>query len=57
MYAEAGNQPRAAAAAAHTKLLAGYLAKGYPGSDYATRAAALVFRIDQNIPNYGNDRD
>ncbi len=57
MYAEAGNQPRAAAAADHTKLLAGYLAKGYPNSDYATRAAALVFRIDQNIPNYGNDRD
>jgi hypothetical protein len=57
MYAEAGNQARATAAAAHTKQLAGYLAKGYPDSDYATRAAALVFRIDQKIAIYGNDRD
>jgi hypothetical protein len=57
MYAEAGSQSRAAAAAARTKEFAGYLQKGYPNSDYATRAAALVFRIDQNIAIYGNDRD
>jgi len=57
MYAEAGNQKRAGDAAAHTKQLAGYLQKGYPNSDYATRAAALVFRIDQQIAIYGNDRD
>ncbi len=56
MYAEAGNQSRAAAAAAKTKQFAGFLQKGYPHSDYATRAAALVFRIDQKIAIYGNDR-
>jgi hypothetical protein len=57
MYAEAGNQRHADAAAAHTKVLAGYLDKGYPQSDFATRADALVFRLDQQIPIYGNDRD
>jgi len=57
MYAEAGNQHRAEAAAAQTKQLAGYLDKGYPNTDYATRADALVFRINQQIAIYGNDRD
>jgi len=57
MYNEAGNKKRAADAAAQTRQLAGYLDKGFPNSDYATRADALVFRIDQQIAIYGNDRD
>ena len=57
MYAEADNRKRAQDAAANLHKLAGYLQKGFPDSDYAARAAALVFRVDQKIAVYGNDRD
>jgi hypothetical protein len=57
MYAEADNRKRAADSANHAKKIAGYLQKGFPQSDFAARAAALVFRIDQQIAIYGNDRD
>ncbi|HEY0307354.1 MAG TPA: SH3 domain-containing protein, partial [Acidobacteriaceae bacterium] len=57
IYNEASNRKRAEAAASHTKQLATSLQKDFPQSDYAARAAALVFRIDQQIAIYGNDRD
>jgi len=57
IYAAAGNTKRAAAAADNTRKLAGYIVKGFPASDYAARAAALVYHLDQQIPIYGSDRD
>jgi hypothetical protein len=57
IYAQSGDQKRAGAAADQVKKLYGYLQKGFPNSDYATRAAALAFRIDERVPIYGNDRD
>jgi hypothetical protein len=64
MYAADGSDNKSNAARAHAKELAAKLrdlaAKvqdKLPPSDFAARAAALVFKLDQGIPVYGIDRE
>ena len=42
---------------ARAKDLAGRAQAKYADSDYAARAAGLVYKMEQQIPIYGNDRD
>jgi outer membrane protein assembly factor BamD (BamD/ComL family) len=39
----------------HAKDIAGRLQTKYPDSDYAARAAGLVYKLEQGIPIYGSD--
>ena len=57
MYKVEENKKKAAAAAARTQALAQDLKSKYPQSDYAARAASVAYRVQQDIPVYGNDRD
>jgi outer membrane protein assembly factor BamD (BamD/ComL family) len=57
MYTAEENPKRADVAAAHAKDLAGQIQQKFPQSDYAPRAAAMIYRIEQKIPVYGNDRE
>ena len=34
-----------------------HLVTKYPATDYATRAAGLIFKVQHNIPVYGSDRE
>ena len=40
----------------HARDLAARLKDKFPQTDYAWRAAELVFKLDQGIPVYGIDR-
>ena len=57
MYLVQEEKKRSDAAAANTKGLADELQKRYPESDFAARAASIAYRVQQEIPVYGNDRD
>jgi TolA-binding protein len=57
MYLVQEEKKRSEQAAANTKGLADELQKRYPESDYAARAASIAYRVQQEIPVYGNDRD
>ncbi|HEY0757937.1 MAG TPA: hypothetical protein VGD59_01640 [Acidisarcina sp.] len=57
MYSANGDEKRAEQARARTKELAGRLTSRYPQSDYAARAAGLVYRLEQSIPIYGSDHE
>jgi hypothetical protein len=64
MYAADGSDNKSNAARAHAKELAAKLRDlaarvqdKLPPSDFAARAAALVFKLDQGIPVYGIDRE
>ncbi|HEV2618616.1 MAG TPA: hypothetical protein VGU23_01605 [Acidobacteriaceae bacterium] len=57
MYQVSEERKRSEAAAAKTQALAGALKQQYPQSDYTTRAASIAYRVAQQIPVYGNDRD
>jgi hypothetical protein len=57
MYQVEENRKRAEQAAAATQSLAGELKQRYPQSDFAARAAAIAYRVQQQIPVYGNDRE
>ena len=57
MYTVQEDRKKAAAAAGRTVALAEALKQRYPKSDYAARAAAIAYRVQQGIPVYGNDRD
>lgn len=56
MYNADNSDKKADGAKAHAHDLAGRLKDKFPLSDYASRAAALVFKLDQGIPVYGIDR-
>jgi hypothetical protein len=56
MYGADGSDKKQDDAHNHARDLAARLKDKYPQSDYAWRAAALVFRLDQGIPVYGIDR-
>jgi hypothetical protein len=47
---------KADSAKAHAHELAARLRDKFPQSDYTTRATALVFKADQNVPVYGIDQ-
>jgi hypothetical protein len=57
MYQVEDERKRSEAAAANTQALAAELKQRYPASDYAARAASIAYRVQQQIPVYGNDRD
>jgi hypothetical protein len=57
MYLVQEEKKRSEQAAANTKGLADELQKRYPESNFAARAASIAYRVQQEIPVYGNDRD
>jgi hypothetical protein len=57
MYLVQEDRKKSEAAVGRTVALAEELKAKYPKSDYATRAAAIAYRVQQGIPVYGNDRD
>ncbi len=57
MYTAEENRKKADAAAAHAHALSDELQRRFSTTDYAARAATLVFRVDQGIAIYGSDRD
>ena len=57
MYLVQEDRKKSEAALGRTVALAEELESKYPKSDYAARAAAIAYRVQQGIPVYGNDRD
>lgn len=57
MYAADGSDKRQQQAREHARDLARTLKDKFPQSDYAWRAAALLYKLDQGVPVYGNDRE
>jgi outer membrane protein assembly factor BamD (BamD/ComL family) len=57
MYVVEDNRKRSEAAAANAQALAAEMKQRYPQSDYAARAASIAYRVQQQVPVYGNDRD
>jgi hypothetical protein len=57
MYAADGSDKKQEDARNHARDLAARLKDKFPQSDYAWRAASLVFKLEQGVPVYGNDRD
>jgi len=57
MYSANGDDKKAETAKAKAVTIAGTIAGKYPQSDYAARAASLVYQLQQSIPIYGSDRN
>ena len=57
MYTVQDEKKRSEQAAANAVGLAAELKQHYPQSDYAARAASIAYRVQQQIPGYGNDRE
>ncbi len=57
MYLVEENRKRSEQAAGSAKALADELKQRFPQSDYAARAASIAYRVQQQIPVYGNDRE
>lgn len=57
MFGADGSDKKQDDAHNHARELAAQLKAKFPDSDYASRAAALVFKLDQGVPVYGIDRD
>jgi len=57
MYVVQDDKKRSQQAAASAQGLAAELKQKYPQSDYAARAASIAYRVQQQIPVYGNDRE
>ena len=57
MYGADGNDKKQDEAHNRARELAGRLKDKFPQSDYAWRAAAIVFKLDQGVPVYGIDRE
>jgi len=57
MFAADGSDKKSDAAHAHARELATKLKDKFPQTDFAVRAAALVFKLDEGVPVYGNDRE
>ncbi len=56
IYKTEDQSARSSTAAARAKDLAKRVATQYPDSDWASRALALEYKIEQNIPTYGSDK-
>ena len=56
IYNANGDEKKAAEAKARAVTIAGTIATKYPQSDYAARAATLVYQLQESIPIYGTDR-
>jgi len=57
MFAADGSDKKADAARNHARELAAKLKDKFSQSDFAWRAAALVYKLDEGIPVYGIDRE
>jgi hypothetical protein len=57
MYAADGNDNKSNNAKKHAHELAAKLKEHYAASDLAWRAGALVYKLDEDIPVYGIDRE
>lgn len=57
MYTVQEDRKRAQEAAQRTAALAQELKEQYPQSDYTARAASIAYKVQQQIPIFGNDRD
>jgi hypothetical protein len=57
MYAADDNRKRSEDSKKHAKELAGRLQSRFATSDYAARAQSLVYKLEQGIPIYGNERE
>jgi hypothetical protein len=57
MYAADENDKKSGAAHAHARDLVAKLKEKFPQSDYTARAVALVYKLDEGIPVYGNGRE
>jgi hypothetical protein len=57
MYTADNEDKKSEQARAHAKDLAARLQAKYPQTDYAPRAAGLVYKLEQGIPVYGVDRE
>jgi hypothetical protein len=57
MWAADGNDGRAHEDRAHAQDIAGHLESKFPQSVYASRAADLVYKMQQGIAIYGSDRE
>jgi hypothetical protein len=55
MFSADGSDKKSDEVHAHARELAARLKDKFPQSDFAVRAAALVFKLDQGIPVYGID--
>lgn len=51
------DRKRADQAAANTQALATVMKQKYPQSDFTARAASIAYRVQQDLPIYGNDRE
>jgi outer membrane protein assembly factor BamD (BamD/ComL family) len=57
MYAADNNDKKSEAAHNHARELAAKLKEKFPQSDYTARAAAVVFKLDQDIAVYGIEKE
>jgi hypothetical protein len=57
MFAADGNDNKSNSAKSHARDLAARLKDHFAQSDYAWRAGALVYKLDEGIPVYGIDRE
>lgn len=57
MYSANNDEKKSGQARTRAHELAGRLLGKYPQSDYSARAAGLVYKMDQQVPIYGSDRD
>lgn len=57
MYAATGSDRKSDDAHNQARAVAAQLKAHFADSDYTLRAAALVYKLDEGIPVYGNDRD
>jgi hypothetical protein len=56
MYSADGSDNKSEAAHTHARELAAKLKEKFPATDYAARAASLVYKLDEGIPVYGIDQ-
>jgi outer membrane protein assembly factor BamD (BamD/ComL family) len=56
IYKTEDQAARSGGAATRAKQIAGRLATQYPDSEWASRALALQYKIEQSIPTYGSDK-
>jgi len=57
MYGADGNDKKADEARNHAREVATRLKEHFAQSDFASRAAALVYKLDEGVPVYGIDRE
>ncbi len=57
IYAGDSDEKKAGVDRDHASAVATHLEEKYPTSDYAARAATLIYQVQQSIPIYGAERD